>query len=565
MRKSNKRRNIIIIAGVAVVLIVIAGIFISGRISDRNAMSAEGDQSGDTVTAFVGDLSASAGASGKVVPQRDADLALGISGRVEDVFVQVGDEVSSGDKLVQLETGALERNVKSAEQNLIIQEINLSELFREPSAKEIASAEAQLASAQTQIDDLMDGPSEEEIANAQAGVDAAQANVWGASAQVGQVSSGASEAEIAAAEQQVAVAQQQYDQAKQAHDRTLECFESPTGEEVCPLLGPAEEAARANMNAAAANLSTAQAQLDALASGPDVNAVSSAQANVSAAASQRDSAQAQLDLLLKGASEGQLASARAQLAQAEASLALMLDGPTEQQVARVEAQVEQARIVLEEAQDNLAKATLEAPFDGVVTAVLVARGENAAGVAVRLVDAGTMEVVLDVDEVDIGNLAVDQPAVVTLEAWPNVEIQSEVVAIAPSANTNAATALVSYEVHLSLADTELPVLVGMTANADLVTAEREDVLLLANQAINVDRSTGTYTVNLVTTDADGNRTITEVEVTIGLRDGDYTQITSGLQPGDEVVIGFVAPVFEFGPGSDNDEDQHRPFFGGGGG
>jgi multidrug efflux pump subunit AcrA (membrane-fusion protein) len=122
---------------------------------------------------------------------------------------------------------------------------------------------------------------------------------------------------------------------------------------------------------------------------------------------------------------------------------------------------------------------------------------------------------------------------------------------------------VSYEVHLSLAETDLPVLVGMTANADLITAEREDILLLANQAINVDRSTGTYTVNLVTTDTDGNRTITEVEVTIGLRDSDYTQITGGLQEGDEVVVGFVAPVFEFGPGNDND-GQGGGMFGGGG-
>jgi HlyD family secretion protein len=153
-----------------------------------------------------------------------------------------------------------------------------------------------------------------------------------------------------------------------------------------------------------------------------------------------------------------------------------------------------------------------------------------------------MEVVLNVDEIDIGDLAVGQAAVVTLESWPETEIESEIVYIAPYSNSSPESPVVTYEVRLTLQETELPIRVGMTANASLITAQRENVLLVPNSAINADRASGTYSVNLVTADSSGSQTITEVPVTIGLRDGRYTQITGGLQAGDEVAVGNTLPV-----------------------
>jgi multidrug efflux pump subunit AcrA (membrane-fusion protein) len=85
----------------------------------------------------------------------------------------------------------------------------------------------------------------------------------------------------------------------------------------------------------------------------------------------------------------------------------------------------------------------------------------------------------------------------------------------------------------------------MTANANLITAEKNNVLLVPNQAINADRSTGSFTVNLKVGD-----TVEEVPVTIGLRDNRNTEITSGLQEGDVLVIGNVAPRAQFGPPSE---------------
>jgi hypothetical protein len=170
-------------------------------------------------------------------------------------------------------------------------------------------------------------------------------------------------------------------------------------------------------------------------------------------------------------------------------------------------------------------------------------------VAIEVVDVSSLEVILDVDEVDLGRLAVGQSAVVRLETWPEVEIEGTITAIAPSA-TDGGGGVVSYEVHLGLEETDVPVLVDMTANAELVTARREGVLLVPNAAIVADRQAGTYAVNLVSTDAGGSTTVAAVQVTVGLRDSQYTQITSGLSEGNEVLLGQLrAPTEEQGFGN----------------
>jgi HlyD family secretion protein len=261
--------------------------------------------------------------------------------------------------------------------------------------------------------------------------------------------------------------------------------------------------------------------------------MNAAQSSVAAATARLEGSQIDLDSTLAEASAADIANAQASVAQAEAALANLLAGPTPEEIRAAEAEVAQAELALDDAAEALAKATIRAPFDGVITAVYVTEGEIASGAVVELVDSGSLEVVLSVDEVDIGSFAVGQPARITLEAWPERAIESEIVAIAPSAN-NDSSALVTYDVRLAYRADDLPTLIGLTANANLITAQRSDVLLVPNRAITPDRAAGKYYV----TRADGE----VVEVTIGLRDEANTQITSGLNEGDELLIETAQPV-----------------------
>ena len=84
------------------------------------------------------------------------------------------------------------------------------------------------------------------------------------------------------------------------------------------------------------------------------------------------------------------------------------------------------------------------------------------------------------------------------------------------------------------------------ANARIVTAPA----LVPNAAVMADRDMGTYSVGVVTTEADGTTSVKPVEVTVGLKDSRYTEITSGLAEGDVVVLGELdAPTISFGQGT----------------
>ena len=287
--------------------------------------------------------------------------------------------------------------------------------------------------------------------------------------------------------------------------------------------------------------------------GPKIRQETAAQQWVTPAQANLDRTLANYEAFLAGPTAAQIAGAEAGVAQAESSLANLMDGPTDESIAVAEAQVAQAEINLANAQESLADTSITAPFDGIITAVNFVEGEFASGPVLSIISSDFV-VVLNVDEIDIGSVEEGQPAEITLETWPDEAIPASVGEIAPSA-TVSNNGLVTYEVQLVLDDTELPVRAGMTANAELITANRENVLLVPNGAVRADRQNEQYFVNIASTDEAGVQTFTEIEVTIGLRDNDFTQITSGLSDGDEVLIGALeVPVFEFGGG---------PFGGGG--
>lgn len=479
------------------------------------------------VTAFTGDLAATASASGKVLPQRSAAIAVETPGIARAVFVQEGEAVEAGAPLVQLETADLEAAVENARHDLALQQANLEDLLADPLPEEVAAAEAAVESARAQLQTLQDGPRPEEIAAAEANLAAAEAGVWASSEQAQQAQSGANESEIARARAQLAAAELELTRAQQANEDN-----------------PVFETHQAMVEAQEA-VDVARAELDALLAGPNDDSVGAAQAGVGASAAQRDARQAELDQLRAGAGPTQIAAAEATLAQAEAALDALISGPTEEAVRAAEAQVRQAELALEDAEAMLEEATLRAPFAGVVTAVHVQEGELAADLVAEILDTDSLEVVLTVDEADIGALEPGQQATVTLETWPDESFESEIINIAPTASTTAESALVTYAVHLSLDQATRPVRAGMTANANLVTMQREDVLLLPSQAIIADRQAGRYYVDLVLDEGDATPgagvNVERVEVVIGLRDDQNTQILEGLQEGDHVRVNTAAP------------------------
>ena len=202
-------------------------------------------------------------ASGEVVPSQETHLGFPVSGRVETVAVNKGDRVEAGQVLIVLETDLL--------------------------AADVAQAEAALAAARAQVALLQAGPRPEQVAVAETQVAAAEAVLAQAEVQQTRPGLGVTQAEIAAAQAQVATTMADRLVAEEMHDLTMTCVDVELGDgkvqTICPVLGPYEEGARYNAQAAGEAQVAAQAQLDALmrGRGGQVRAVA---AGVEAAAAQ---------------------------------------------------------------------------------------------------------------------------------------------------------------------------------------------------------------------------------------------------------------------------------------
>ena len=236
----------------------------------------------------------------------------------------------------------------------------------------------------------------------------------------------------------------------------------------------------------------------------------------------------------QGVTRAQIDSAQAQIDQAQAQVDRLKTGPRQADLDLADAQVRSAELAVQAAQARLDKAVLPAPVAGVVVAVNVRVGDMAAPslgslAAFIIISEDQFNLTVSVDEVDVAQLTVGQPVTVTLDALPDLTLHGQIDRIAGLA-TNVA-GVVSYSVRVVLMDTGPSVRVGMTANALIVTERRVGVLVVPNWAIRIDRDTGQAYVPVQRPTG-----VTEVPVTLGLRNESVSEVLSGVSEGDVLVL-----------------------------
>jgi len=209
------------------------------------------------------------------------------------------------------------------------------------------------------------------------------------------------------------------------------------------------------------------------------------------------------------AAEASVAQAQATVAEAKASLGRMrqvaqlsggkVPAKTELETAEAgvlravaneaaaRASVTQAQAVLKTDETNLAKGTIRSPVDGVVLTRKVDPGQTVvAAMTIPVLftlaeDLARMELQIKVDEADVGTVRIGQPASFTVAAWPGRNFPATIqrVGLGSTITDN----VVTYKTVLTVANDDLALRPGMTATASIVTANRENVLLVPNAAL----------------------------------------------------------------------------------
>jgi len=194
--------------------------------------------------------------------------------------------------------------------------------------------------------------------------------------------------------------------------------------------------------------------------------------------------------------------------------------------------LEIAKLNLESAKLNLEKAIIVAPFDGVVADITITEGQQIstaalATPAISLVDTSKIEMSGFVDELDIAIVKLGQEANITLDALPDEEVKGKVSFISPTGTNRAG--VISYATTITLENLPEQLRDGMSATAEVIVERRDNVLMIPNKAIQ-----GSWENPIVQVLADGQ--IERREISLGLSDGTNTEVLSGLEEGEKVVI-----------------------------
>lgn len=498
------------VAIIVLILVVIVGVGAAGyQFLAPEPYSIAEDPDIEVIQIGRDTILATINVSGRIEPEAEAQVNFEANDVVAEVLVERGQYVVTGMILGRLETGDLELGLKRAQADLARAEAQFEQLYKPALAEEVASAQVAVQSAQANLDRVLDGPSQADITAAQMAVESAQANL-------DRVLAGPSQDEITAAAANLRRTQVALKQAQWAYDQVA--YRGDVS--AMPQAAQLEEAT--------IDHETALANYNLAVQGPT-------EADIASARSQLAQAESNLAQLLDTPAEADIVAAQSQLAQAESSLARLLEDPGQADIAAAQAAVDIAQIGLEQAELALARASLVAPIDGVVTEVNIKLGERPSGQAdVKIIDMSAYHIDVEVDELDIGRVQRDQNVVVTIDAIPDEDFTGHVADISPGPIEGTSSGIVAYEVIIALDSTETRLLPGMTADATVETQRLENVVMVPNRAVSIDRSSGEPVAFVEKVDEGGNPI--RVEIELGLRNESMSQVLAGLEEGDKIII-----------------------------
>ncbi|MEW6736431.1 MAG: efflux RND transporter periplasmic adaptor subunit [Acidobacteriota bacterium] len=210
------------------------------------------------------------------------------------------------------------------------------------------------------------------------------------------------------------------------------------------------------------------------------------------------------------------------------------------EITRAEAQVAQAQAALDRTNEDLRNSTIVSPIDGIVLSRDVEVGDAVSSILVlgsqatlvmTLGDTGNMYVLGKVDEADIGKIYINQPARIVLESYKDKKFQGTITKISPLGVEK--DNVTSFEVRVSIQNSTGELRANMSANAEIILEEKQDVLLIPETAIIYDKErNASVEIPDINTPTGKNK----IPVKVGISNGVKTELIEGLKEGQKVIL-----------------------------
>lgn len=253
-------------------------------------------------------------------------------------------------------------------------------------------------------------------------------------------------------------------------------------------------------------------------------------------------------------------------------------------------EIERAQAGSSQARDALSKTTVYSPIDGTVTVLnsklgerIVATGQFAGTEVMRVADLNHMEARVDVNENDVVNVKVGDKASIKIDAYPERRFHGIVYQIANTGKTSGTGTqeeVTNFEVKIRIDEHDVVLKPGLSSTADIETASVKDVIAVPMQAVTIrsgdsnlspeeiekkklkieqrDKADNSAELSNEKVEKQAQKEQRErlakvvflkkggkaqlVKVTTGISDDTYSEIKSGVQPGDEVISGTYSAI-----------------------
>lgn len=495
----------------------------------------------ELTTVKKGSVSQEVSVTGRVKPAQNVDLAFEKSGRVASINVSVGNNVKAGQILASLNNADFAAQLEQARASLQKEQVKLDQLragTREEdiqvSRTAVDNAQKSLADVQnkavTDLDNLYDGVREVLVAayaSADDAINKQSADLFsnrttdphltfytstqaGVDSQSGMINAQGAISQIDSIINSLGDSQSEMDAALISVNSQMRIVQS--------ALNSFSDALNNAANLTSTTLASYKYN------------VNLGRTNVNSSITSINNKQ-QAILAQKATNKSNITNAQNVLKAAQDQLNLKLAGSTPQDIASQEAQVRYAQANADSYAAQLSKTVIYSPLVGVVTKQDAKVGEiiNANTPLISVMSATQFEIEANIPEADIAKVKIGDSASVTLDTYGNgVIFSAKVVKIDPAETMIDGVA--TYKTSFQFSQDDERIKSGMTANIDILTAEKKGVLVVPQRAVITRDNEQFVQFDL------GNNKIEERKVVVGLKgvDGNL-EVVSGLNEGDRIV------------------------------